>query len=94
MEEFVKEMCEDFKISEAYSRYKAIVGDDTDAQNVLLYYNYMKHAFYCKKASELCINFLKTKDFNGLILGFKKLKLYNNMKMLKEKYNEINNGNK
>ena len=87
-------MCEDFKISEAYSRYKAIVGDDTEGEDVLLYYNYMKHAFYCKKASEVCINYLKTKDFDGLLLGFKKLELYDNIKMFKVKYKEINKGSK
>lgn len=78
MEEVVKEMYEDFVISEALSRFYGFSqwGCEDEAQKWNWFLEYDKHAETCKKAAEACLEFLNTKDVNTLILrlnvlGFK-----------------------
>lgn len=63
-------MYEDFIISEAYSRYSAVVGncdsdDDVYAQDMLWEIKQNDHADFCKSAAKACLDFLKT---NNLLL--------------------------
>lgn len=91
METIVTEMYENFIMSEACSRYYALVGDDDDAeaQNFPWYIDYMEHASQCKKASKACLNFLKTKNLIKLVIELKRLGLYEDINVIKTNYNEI-----
>lgn len=91
METLVTELYENFIMSEACSRYYALVGDDDDAeaQNVAWYIDYMEHVSLCKKAAKACLNFLKTNNLVKLVLELKRLELYEDINVIKTKYAEI-----
>lgn len=72
MEDLVRELYENFLMSEACSKYYAIAGQESEAQDVMLYIRYMDHANLCKNAAKACSEYLKTK--NEYLL-FKKLKV-------------------
>lgn len=90
MDLIVIDMFEDFIMSEACSRYYALGSEVTsDAQNTTLWINYRTHASLCKIAAKACLNYLKTKNFNKLVLKFSKLDLNDNVNILRLEYSKI-----
>lgn len=84
MENIVTEMLEDFLISQTYSEYIALVGEeDTDAQDFSTYFKYLKHINLCEKCVKACRDFLKTKNILKLIFTFNILGLYKNVDIIK-----------
>lgn len=64
MEDLVRELFEEFIMSEAASRILAVLGEEeNEAQDILLHLKYQEHANLCKKAAQVCSDFLKTKNF-------------------------------
>lgn len=90
MKTLVTEMYEDFIMSEACSRYYALDTEGTNnAQDELLVINYSEHASLCEKAAKACLSFIKTNNFVKLVIDFKMLELYDNINVLRLKYEEI-----
>lgn len=80
MEDLVNEMYEEFIMSEACSRYYALLGEeDSEAQDLTTYLNYIDHMLLCEKGAKICKNFLKTKDEARLLLELRRLRLYHNI---------------
>jgi hypothetical protein len=72
----VREVYEDFLISESCSRYLAHNGEtDNEGQDLFMYIKYLEHANLCRKATILCQNYLRTKNINQLIVELHKLGL-------------------
>lgn len=69
-------MYEEFIMSEACSKFYALLGEeDSEAQNLDLHLDYMAHASFCKSVSEVCKDYLKTKNITNFILKLKRLGL-------------------
>lgn len=84
MEDIVIEILEDFIISQTYSEYIAFAGEeDTDAQDLTIYFKYLNHINLCKKGIKACKDFLKTKNVLELIHKFNMLGLYNNVEIIR-----------
>ena len=82
MKNLVKEMCDELLMLEACSKYYALVGDDTEAQDILLWINLTEQATLYREGFLACSNYLKTKDIIKLFVELNKLGL---CKMLYEK---------
>jgi hypothetical protein len=90
MDLIVKDMFEDFIMSEACSRYYALGNEVTsDAQNVTLFINYTNHASLCKMAAKACVNYLENKNFDKLLLEFRMLDLNDHINVLRLEYSKI-----
>ena len=68
MENLVRELYEYFLMSEACLKYYALVGEDSEAQYLILYLRYTEHATLCKNA--YIENFLKTICFLYILQYF------------------------
>lgn len=84
MENLIGEMYEDFLLSEECSRYYSVAGEDSDceAQDLLLYIKLQDHILLCKKGALACKDYLKTKNLQKLLLEFRILGLYENIKVI------------
>jgi hypothetical protein len=73
MDMFIKEMCEEFLISEACSKACAYECQDSEAQNWTIFLKYMDHAALCNLACVACSKFLEDRNVNVLIAKLKEL---------------------
>lgn len=77
-------MYEDFIMSEACSKVYAFLGNENfEAQDLQFYSDCIEHASLCKKAAQVCINYLKTKNEKILVSKFRILGLYENIQCIK-----------
>lgn len=82
MEGKVRELCEEFLMSEVCSEYYGIDGQDTDAQDLGLYLRYMEDARQCQQAAQACRNYLQNNNFEILLCELRRLELTNSIKYL------------
>lgn len=85
MDHLIKTMYEDFIMSEVCSNVYAFLGnEDSEAQDLNFYIKCIDHASLCKKAAEVCLDYLKTKNEKKLLLEFRILGLYKNIQCIKD----------
>lgn len=78
MDDIVKELWEEFLMSEACSRFFQYAGDDDqEAQDFTKSEVYYQHTLTCRLAAEACEVYFKTKDLNRLLNELKSLGVEN-----------------
>lgn len=73
MDGVVLDIYEEFVMSEACSRFYAFYAQDSDAQDMDIYCDYIEHAKFCEKVAETCKDFLNTKNVD---IFFSRLRIF------------------
>jgi hypothetical protein len=84
MDTLVKEMRDEFLMSEACSEVCAYECQESEAQNWTIFLKYMDHAALCNFASVACNKFLEDRNVNVLIAKLKELGFNESIERIKE----------
>lgn len=79
LEEIVTEMYEEFLMSAVCSEYYSISGQESEAQDIISYLNYMEHAEKCRIAAKACKAYIESKNEIYFVNELQKLGLINNV---------------